>query len=39
MNEGYTSANTKRLSIEEIKKLLLSLDGIQNELKFFKGKL
>lgn len=39
MKEGYTSANTKRLSIGEIKKLLLSLDGVQNELKIFKGKL
>ncbi|MEK7635661.1 MAG: SDR family NAD(P)-dependent oxidoreductase [Patescibacteria group bacterium] len=32
-NEGYTSANTKRLSVEEIKKLLLSLDEIKQELK------
>ncbi len=35
-NEGYTSANTKRLSIEEVKKLLLSLDEIKEELKNFK---
>lgn len=32
-NEGYTSANTKKLSVEEIKKLLLSLDEIKQELK------
>lgn len=38
MKDGYTSANTKRLSIGEIKKLLLSLDEVQNELKFFKNK-
>ncbi len=31
--EGYTSFNTKRLSIEEIKELLLSLDEIKEELK------
>lgn len=31
--EGYTSDNTKRLSVEEIKKLLLSLDEIKDELK------
>lgn len=31
--EGYTSTNTKKLSIEEIKKLLLSLDEIKQELK------
>ena len=31
--EGYTSANTKRLSMAEIKKLLLSLDEIKQELK------
>lgn len=30
--EGYTSENTKRLSVEEIKKLLLSLDEIKEEL-------
>ena len=32
-HEGYTSANTKRLSIKEIKELLLSLDEIKEELK------
>jgi UDP-N-acetylglucosamine 4,6-dehydratase/5-epimerase len=31
--EGYTSENTKRLSIPEIKKLLLSLDEIKKDLK------
>jgi UDP-N-acetylglucosamine 4,6-dehydratase/5-epimerase len=31
--EGYTSENTKRLSVEEIEKLLLSLDEIKEELK------
>ena len=31
--EGYTSVNTKRLSIAEIKKLLLSLNEIKQELK------
>jgi UDP-glucose 4-epimerase len=30
--EGYTSANTTRLSIQEIEKLLLSLPEIQNAL-------
>ncbi len=35
-HEGYTSANTKRLSKEELKKLLLSLDEIKEELKNFK---
>ena len=34
--DGYTSANTKRLSKEELKKLLLSLDEIKDELKNFK---
>lgn len=32
-NEGYTSANTKRLNKDEIKELLLSLEEIQIELK------
>lgn len=32
-HEGYTSANTKRLSLGETKKLLLSLDEIKKELK------
>jgi UDP-glucose 4-epimerase len=31
--DGYTSANTKCLSLEETKELLLSLEEIQNELK------
>jgi len=31
--EGYTSENAKRLSVEEIKELLLSLDEIRKELK------
>ena len=35
-HEGYTSTNTKRLSKEELKKLLLSLDEIKEELKNFK---
>ncbi|MFA5042264.1 MAG: UDP-N-acetylglucosamine 4,6-dehydratase family protein [Candidatus Paceibacterota bacterium] len=35
-HEGYTSANTKRLPKEELKKLLLSLDEIKEELKNFK---
>ncbi len=35
-HEGYTSANTKRLSKEELKKLLLSLDETKEELKNFK---
>ncbi len=34
--EGYTSANTKILSKEEIKELLLSLNEIKEELKNFK---
>lgn len=36
--EGYTSANTQRLSVEEIKKLLLSLDEIKEDLADFKNK-
>jgi len=34
--EGYTSENTKRMSVKEIKKLLLSLDEIKKEIKLFK---
>jgi UDP-glucose 4-epimerase len=34
--EGYTSANTKRLSKKELKELLLSLNEINEELKNFK---
>ena len=37
-DDGYTSANTKRLNIKEIKKLLLSLDEIKEELADFKNK-
>jgi len=33
--EGYTSQNTQRLSLDEIKTLLLSLDEIKVELKLF----
>ena len=32
-DEGFTSANTKRLTLEETKKLILSLDEIKAELK------
>lgn len=35
--EQFTSDNTKRLSIEEIKNKLLSIDYIKNELKKWKG--
>lgn len=35
-HEGYTSANTKRLSKEELKELLLSLEEIKQELKNLK---
>lgn len=35
-DEGYTSKNTRRLSIGEIKELLLSLDEIKEELGKFK---
>ena len=34
--EGYTSENTKIMSVKEIKKLLLSLDEIKKEIKLFK---
>lgn len=34
--EGYTSANAKRLSKDETKELILSLDEIKEELKNFK---
>jgi UDP-glucose 4-epimerase len=33
VDEEYNSHNTKRLDVEEMKKLLLSLDEIQAELK------
>lgn len=36
--EGYTSENTKRLSVEEIKQFLLSLDEIREELKVWQLK-
>ncbi|MBN2197981.1 polysaccharide biosynthesis protein [Candidatus Wolfebacteria bacterium] len=36
LNEGYTSENTKRLSKNELKKLLLSLEEIKKELKNLK---
>jgi len=35
--DGYTSANTQQLNIEETKNLLLSLPEIQAELKNFKN--
>jgi len=35
-HEGYTSADTKRLSKDELKELLLSLDETKEELKNFK---
>ena len=34
--QGYTSENTKRLTVEEIKKMLLSIDEIKVELRNFK---
>lgn len=34
--EDYTSANTKRLNVEEMKELLLSLDYVRNELESWK---
>jgi len=37
-HEGYTSANTKKLSKDELKELLLSLDEIKEELENFKNK-
>ena len=36
--EGFTSANTKQLSVAEVKKALLALPEIQEELKAFKKK-
>lgn len=36
-HDGYTSANTERLSKEELKELLLSLDEIKDELARFKN--
>ncbi len=36
--EGYISDNTKRLSLKEMKDILLSLREIQEELKNFKNK-
>lgn len=35
-NEGYTSANTKRLTVPEIKKLLLTLPEIKAELALLR---
>lgn len=35
--EGYTSENTRRLSTEEIKKLLISLDEIKENLRTWKS--
>ena len=35
--EPYTSANTRRLSLDELKELLLKLDYVQNELEFWKA--
>jgi len=35
--EGYTSANTTKLSVKEIKKLLLSLAEVKNELRMWKN--
>ena len=37
-HEGHTSANAKRLSKEELKELLLSLDEIKEESENFKNK-
>lgn len=34
--EDYTSHNTKRLNLEEVKELLLNLDYVQEELKMLK---
>ena len=34
--EGYTSQNTKRLTLDEVKQLLLSLEEVQAELKAVK---
>lgn len=36
IKEDYTSENTKRLTVPEVEKLLLSLDYIQDELKSWK---
>lgn len=36
--EGYTSANTKRLTKEETKNLIYSLEDIQKEVESFKSK-
>ncbi|MCD6346054.1 MAG: polysaccharide biosynthesis protein [Bacteroidales bacterium] len=35
--EPYTSANTRRLSLDELKELLLKLDYVQNELESWKA--
>ncbi len=36
VEEEYNSDNTKRLNVEEMKSLLLTLDYVQNELKEYK---
>ncbi len=36
VDEEYNSDNTKRLNVEEMKELLLTLDYVQNELKEYK---
>ncbi len=38
LTEGYTSANTERLTKDGVKKLLLSLDEVKAEVKNFKIK-
>ncbi len=38
-DEGYNSSNTKKLNIEEVKKLLLSLEEIKKEIKNYTSLL
>jgi len=38
ISEDYTSENTKRLSVKETEKLLLSLDYVKQELKEYNKK-
>ncbi|WP_371921993.1 hypothetical protein [Treponema sp. OMZ 792] len=37
-HEEYNSDNTKRLSVQELKDMLLNLDYVQNELKTQKNR-
>ena len=37
LGDEYNSHNTKRLNVQELKELLLTLDYVQDELKNYQG--